>query len=138
MDQSIELADGHPNRQLNNNQLQSTQHYNINGDNNHHHPHSNHHHQHQQQPHYNQVAPLDVAAAAAGPTAAVAANTKTTSTASTSIADKRRTFVTQPSTVATRKEQAICVRGARKQYGAKNNPNLILDGLNMTVPMGTM
>lgn len=44
----------------------------------------------------------------------------------------------QKSTVTSRKEQAVCVRRAHKRYGSKSNPNIILDGLNMTVPKGAM
>lgn len=51
---------------------------------------------------------------------------------------RRKMFKSQPSTVATRKQQAVCVRRAHKIYGTKQNPNVILDGLNMTVPKGTM
>lgn len=54
------------------------------------------------------------------------------------LAAKRRQFLSQPSTVATRRQQAVCVRRAYKSYGSKKNPNLILDGLNMTVPKGSM
>lgn len=54
------------------------------------------------------------------------------------LAAKRRQFMSQPSTVATRRQQAVCVRRAHKQYGSKKNPNIILDGLNMTVPKGSM
>lgn len=51
---------------------------------------------------------------------------------------RRRQFQTQASTVDIRRRQAVCVRRAFKKYGSKNNPNVILDGLNMTVPKGTM
>ena len=54
------------------------------------------------------------------------------------VAAKRRQFMSQPSTVASRRQQAVCVRRAHKQYGSKKNPNIILDGLNMTVPKGSM
>ncbi|KAG4069757.1 hypothetical protein HA402_003198 [Bradysia odoriphaga] len=54
------------------------------------------------------------------------------------LAAKRRQFLSQPSTVASRRQQAVCVRRAYKSYGSKKNPNLILDGLNMTVPKGTI
>lgn len=47
-------------------------------------------------------------------------------------------FQSQASTLDTRRRQAICVRRAFKKYGSKNNPNIVLDGLNMTVPKGTM
>lgn len=51
---------------------------------------------------------------------------------------KRRQFKAQMSTLQTRKQNAVCVRRAYKRYGTKNNPYVILDGLNMTVPKGTM
>ena len=51
---------------------------------------------------------------------------------------RKRILQTQPSTIASRRLQAICVRRAHKIYGTKKNPNVILDGLNMTVPKGTM
>lgn len=54
------------------------------------------------------------------------------------LAARRRQFMSQPSTVATRRQQAVCVRRAHKNYGSKKNPNVILDGLNMTVPKGSM
>ncbi|KAL1498235.1 hypothetical protein ABEB36_009067 [Hypothenemus hampei] len=49
---------------------------------------------------------------------------------------RRRNFKSQQSTVQTRRQQAVCVRRAYKRYGTKNHPNVILDGLNMTVPKG--
>ncbi|KAL7295350.1 hypothetical protein TKK_0011237 [Trichogramma kaykai] len=51
---------------------------------------------------------------------------------------RRAQFKTQASTIATRRSQAVCVRNAFKKYGPKSNPNVILDGLNMTVPKGTI
>lgn len=51
---------------------------------------------------------------------------------------RRKVLISQQSTVATRRQQAVCVRRAHKIYGSKKNPNVILDGLNMTVPKGTM
>lgn len=51
---------------------------------------------------------------------------------------RRKMLKSQQSTVATRRQQAVCVRRAHKIYGTKKNPNVILDGLNMTVPKGTM
>ena len=54
------------------------------------------------------------------------------------LAARRKQFMSQPSTVATRRQQAVCVRRAHKSYGPKNNPNVVLDGLNMTVPKGSM
>ncbi|GAB0092849.1 ABC transporter G family member 20 [Sergentomyia squamirostris] len=53
-------------------------------------------------------------------------------------AAKRKQFMSQPSTVATRRQQAVCVRRAYKNYGPKKNPNVILDSLSMTVPKGTI
>lgn len=44
----------------------------------------------------------------------------------------------QKSTLSSRKQQAVCVRRAHKRYGTAKNPNIILDGLNMTVPKGSM
>ncbi|KAG7297380.1 hypothetical protein JYU34_019359 [Plutella xylostella] len=44
----------------------------------------------------------------------------------------------QKSTVTSRKQQAVCVRRAHKRYGSSKNPNIILDGLNMTVPKGAI
>ncbi|KAK3921289.1 ABC transporter G family member 23 [Frankliniella fusca] len=49
-----------------------------------------------------------------------------------------RRLKTQKSTIWTRRQQAVCVRRAYKRYGSKKNPNQILDGLNMTVPKGTI
>ncbi|XP_076175367.1 ABC transporter G family member 23 [Ptiloglossa arizonensis] len=51
---------------------------------------------------------------------------------------RRTQFQTQASTLDTRRRHAVCVRRAFKKYGPKNNPNVILDGLNMTVPKGTI
>lgn len=51
---------------------------------------------------------------------------------------KRKVLMSQQSTVATRRQQAVCVRRAHKIYGTKSNPHVILDGLNMTVPKGNM
>ncbi|KYM87308.1 ABC transporter G family member 20 [Atta colombica] len=51
---------------------------------------------------------------------------------------RRQPFRTQISTLDTRRRQAVCVRRAFKKYGSKNNPQIVLDGLNMTVPKGTM
>ncbi|XP_029173363.1 ABC transporter G family member 20 [Nylanderia fulva] len=51
---------------------------------------------------------------------------------------RRTQFRPQQSTLDTRRKQAVCVRRAFKKYGSKNNPNIILDGLNMTVPKGTI
>ncbi|XP_018804572.1 PREDICTED: ABC transporter G family member 20 [Bactrocera latifrons] len=54
----------------------------------------------------------------------------------TDLATRRRLFKTQPSTLAARRQQAVCVRRAHKMYGNSKNPNVVLDGLNMTVPKG--
>ncbi|XP_075214504.1 ABC transporter oskyddad isoform X2 [Lycorma delicatula] len=54
------------------------------------------------------------------------------------LADKRHTFVTQQSTVWSRRQHAVCVRRACKRYGSSKNPTVILDNLNMTVPKGTI
>ncbi|KAK9885990.1 hypothetical protein WA026_014776 [Henosepilachna vigintioctopunctata] len=51
---------------------------------------------------------------------------------------KRRQLKNQMSTVQTRKQNAVCVRRAFKKYGTKSSPYIILDGLNMTVPKGTI
>ncbi|VVC96253.1 ABC transporter G family member 23 [Leptidea sinapis] len=51
---------------------------------------------------------------------------------------RNRMLKPQKSTIASRKRQAVCVRRAHKKYGPKNNPNVILDGLNMTVPKGAI
>lgn len=67
-----------------------------------------------------------------------ASPTTTALSYSQELAARRRQFMSQPSTVATRRQQAVCVRRAHKNYGPKNNPNVILDGLNMTVPKGSM
>lgn len=53
-------------------------------------------------------------------------------------ARRSRMLKPQKSTVASRKEQAVCVRRAHKRYGSSKSPNIILDGLNMTVPKGAM
>ncbi|XP_058824504.1 ABC transporter G family member 20 [Topomyia yanbarensis] len=55
-----------------------------------------------------------------------------------SLSARRRMFMSQPSTVAIRRQQAVCVRRAHKIYGTKKNPNVVLDGLNMTVPKGSI
>ncbi|XP_032523469.1 ABC transporter G family member 20 [Danaus plexippus] len=53
-------------------------------------------------------------------------------------ARRNRMLKPQKSTVASRRQQAVCVRRAHKKYGPRNNPNIILDGLNMTVPKGAI
>ncbi|XP_066603783.1 ABC transporter G family member 23 [Prorops nasuta] len=62
----------------------------------------------------------------------------TVATASLELKTRRAQFQTQNSTLDTRRRQAVCVRRAFKKYGPKSNPNVILDGLNMTVPKGTI
>ncbi|KZC14992.1 ABC transporter G family member 23 [Dufourea novaeangliae] len=59
-------------------------------------------------------------------------------TASLELKTRRAQFQTQASTLDTRRRQAVCVRRAFKKYGPKSNPNIILDGLNMTVPKGAI
>ncbi|XP_063369058.1 ABC transporter G family member 20-like [Cydia amplana] len=60
-------------------------------------------------------------------------------TADYEIAQRRRIqFKTQKSTLTSRRQQAVCVRRAYKRYGSKSSPNVILDGLNMTVPKGAI
>ncbi|TMW50905.1 hypothetical protein DOY81_004016 [Sarcophaga bullata] len=54
------------------------------------------------------------------------------------LAARRRQFMSQPSTLATRRQQAVCVRRAHKMYGSTKNPNVVLDGLNMTVQKGSI
>ncbi|XP_029034765.2 ABC transporter G family member 20-like [Osmia bicornis bicornis] len=58
--------------------------------------------------------------------------------ASLELKTRRAQFQTQVSTLDTKRKQAIYVRRAFKKYGPKSNPNVILDGLNMTVPKGTI
>nr|XP_026498762.1 ABC transporter G family member 23 isoform X3 [Vanessa tameamea] len=63
----------------------------------------------------------------------------TVSTIQEEIAARRnRMLKPQKSTVASRRQQAVCVRRAHKKYGPTKNPNVILDGLNMTVPKGAI
>lgn len=45
-------------------------------------------------------------------------------------------LIAQQSTVWTRRQNAVCVRRARKTYGSKANQHVILDNLSMTVPKG--
>ncbi|KAK0093638.1 hypothetical protein PV326_013045 [Microctonus aethiopoides] len=59
-----------------------------------------------------------------------------TVTASIELKTRRAQFQPQASTLDTRRRQAVCVRRAYKKYGPKNNPNIVLDSLNMTVPKG--
>ncbi|KAI8121739.1 hypothetical protein FF38_00340 [Lucilia cuprina] len=54
------------------------------------------------------------------------------------LAARRRLFMSQPSTLASRRQQAVCVRRAHKMYGSSKNPNVVLDGLNMTVQKGSI
>lgn len=53
-------------------------------------------------------------------------------------ARRNRMLKPQKSTLASRRQQAVCVRRAHKKYGPTKNPNVILDGLNMTVPKGAI
>lgn len=71
-------------------------------------------------------------------TSSSSSSSKSSATHNMDLAARRRQFMSQPSTVATRRQQAVCVRRAHKTYGTKSNPNIILDGLNMTVPKGSM
>ncbi|XP_043268135.1 ABC transporter G family member 23 isoform X2 [Venturia canescens] len=66
------------------------------------------------------------------------ATTAAAPVASIELKTRRAQFQTQASNLDTRRRQAICVRRAFKKYGPKSNPNVILDGLNMTVPKGTI
>ncbi|KAI5693785.1 hypothetical protein M8J75_005740 [Diaphorina citri] len=52
------------------------------------------------------------------------------------LTDRRKQLQSQQSTVQSRRRQAVCVRRACKKYGGKNSVNVVLDGLNMTVPKG--
>ncbi|XP_026754097.2 ABC transporter G family member 23 [Galleria mellonella] len=63
----------------------------------------------------------------------------TVSTIEDDLAIKRlRRLRPQKSTISSRRQQAVCVRRAYKKYGTSKNPNVILDGLNMTVPKGAI
>ncbi|XP_078032938.1 ABC transporter G family member 23 [Augochlora pura] len=62
----------------------------------------------------------------------------TIATTSLELKTRRAQFQTQASTLDNRRRQAVCVRRAYKKYGPKSNPNIILDGLNMTVPKGSI
>lgn len=64
--------------------------------------------------------------------------TSTVATASLELKTRRAQFQTQTSTLDARRRQAVCVRRACKKYGPKKNFNIVLDGLNMTVPKGTI
>ncbi|XP_037955428.1 ABC transporter G family member 20-like [Teleopsis dalmanni] len=61
-----------------------------------------------------------------------------TGNAETANSKRREMFMTQPSTTTINQQQAICVRKAYKIYGSKKNPNCVLEGLNMTVPKGSI
>ena len=54
------------------------------------------------------------------------------------LSERRSHFKTQQSTVTSRRQQAVCVRRAFKHYGSKKMPQVVLDGLNMTVTKGAM
>lgn len=58
--------------------------------------------------------------------------------ASLELKTRRAQLQTQVSTLDAKRRQAVYVRRAFKKYGPKSNPNIILDGLNMTVPKGTI
>ncbi|XP_023172078.1 ABC transporter G family member 20 [Drosophila hydei] len=79
---------------------------------------------------------MDAEADGVPPTAPAAA--ATTANSDLDLAARRRLFISQPSTLATRRQQAVCVRRAHKMYGGGKNPNIVLDGLNMTVPKGSI
>ncbi|XP_022209973.1 ABC transporter G family member 20 [Drosophila obscura] len=79
---------------------------------------------------------MDAAADGVPPAAPAAA--ATTANSDLDLAARRRLFISQPSTLATRRQQAVCVRRAHKMYGSSKNPNVVLDGLNMTVPKGSI
>lgn len=51
---------------------------------------------------------------------------------------ERPPLMHQQSTVWSKRQQAVCVRHAFKQYGTKKKPNHVLSNLNMTVGKGTM
>ncbi|KAL7730642.1 hypothetical protein ACLKA6_003419 [Drosophila palustris] len=79
---------------------------------------------------------MDAEADGVPPTAPAAA--ATTANSDLDLAARRRLFISQPSTLASRRQQAVCVRRAHKMYGGGKNPNIVLDGLNMTVPKGSI
>ncbi|KAH8404302.1 hypothetical protein KR215_006683 [Drosophila sulfurigaster] len=79
---------------------------------------------------------MDVEADGVPPAAPAAA--ATTANSDLDLAARRRLFISQPSTLASRRQQAVCVRRAHKMYGGGKNPNIVLDGLNMTVPKGSI
>ncbi|XP_012140627.1 ABC transporter G family member 23 [Megachile rotundata] len=58
--------------------------------------------------------------------------------ASLELKTRRAQLQTQVSSLDSKRRQAVYVRRAFKKYGPKSNPNIILDGLNMTVPKGTI
>jgi hypothetical protein len=54
------------------------------------------------------------------------------------LSERRSHFQSQQSTVASRRQQAVCVRRAYKHYGSKKMRHVVLEGLNMTVQKGAM
>ncbi|XP_017765789.1 PREDICTED: ABC transporter G family member 20-like [Eufriesea mexicana] len=65
-------------------------------------------------------------------------NTGAPPASSIELKTRRAQFQTQASNLDTRRRQAVCVRRAFKKYGPNSNPNIILDGMNMTVPKGAI
>jgi hypothetical protein len=57
---------------------------------------------------------------------------------SLALSERRSHFQSQQSTVASRRQQAVCVRRAYKHYGSKKMRHVVLEGLNMTVQKGAM
>lgn len=51
---------------------------------------------------------------------------------------RKHVLKAQASVATVARQQAVCVRRAYKHYGASKNPLVVLDGLNMTVPKGSM
>lgn len=54
------------------------------------------------------------------------------------LSERRSHFQSQQSTVASRRQQAVCVRRAYKHYGSKKMRHVVLEGLNMTVSKGAI
>ncbi|PNF21464.1 ABC transporter G family member 23 [Cryptotermes secundus] len=54
------------------------------------------------------------------------------------LSERRSHFQSQQSTVASRRQQAVCVRRAYKHYGTKKMRHIVLEGLNMTVSKGAI
>ncbi|XP_069695762.1 ABC transporter G family member 23-like isoform X2 [Periplaneta americana] len=51
---------------------------------------------------------------------------------------RKHVLKAQASVATVARQQAVCVRRAYKHYGASKNPLVVLDGLNMTVPKGSI